>query len=117
MKFKMNNRNWEILETDQKKLKEIEECENEKGNIYGLCCYDTQIIYLWEDLHKEQKRETLIHELLHCYIGCYCSFEDVVWNEDLMCNVCANSHDIIHDIVNKYFDNKTICVSNVLVHD
>lgn len=107
MKFKMNNRDWEIIECNQAKMNEIEETsENGIDKYFGLCCYDKQIIYLWEDLHEQQKRETLMHELIHCYIGAYCSFEDVVWNTDLVCNISANSHDIIHEIVEDYFKKK-----------
>lgn len=106
MKFKINNREWEIEEASQEKMNEIEGTTgNEEGQYFGLCCYDKQKIYLWEKLHKEQKRETLMHELMHCYMGVYCSFEDVVWNTDLVCNISANSHDIIHEIVEEYFRN------------
>ena len=104
MKFKINNRDWEIIETSQSKMCEKENVEeNNENKFYGLCCYNTQIIYLWEDLCKQQKRETLMHELLHCYLGCYCSFEDISWNTDVVANICANSHDIIHKIVEDYF--------------
>ena len=108
MKFKMNNRDWKIIECNQTKMNEVEGTVEENGSKYfGLCCYDKQIIYLWEDLHEQQKRETLMHELIHCYMGVYCSFEDVAWNTDLVCNICANSHDMIHKIVNDYFKEKS----------
>lgn len=106
MKFKMNDRNWEIKEISQEMFVPTGNPE-EKGDCYGLCAYNEQIIYLWKDLHEEQKRKTLMHELLHCYIGCYISFEDIdEYNEDVMCNICANSHDIIHKICEDYFELK-----------
>lgn len=102
MKFEMNGRNWEIKEIPQEMFEPTN--PEEGGNCFGSCCYDEQIIYLWNKLHKQQKRETLMHELMHCYIGCYLSFEDVGnYPEDVLCNISANSHDIIHKIVEDYF--------------
>lgn len=107
MEFEINGRKWEIIETNQQKMNEVEKTTEESGYKYfGICCYEEQKIYLWENLHQEQKKATLIHELVHCYMGVYCSFEDVTWNTDLVCNICANSHDIIHNIVEKYFNQK-----------
>lgn len=106
MKFKMNDRDWEIKETSQKHLKEIDDCVNEQGSIYGLTCYESQTIYLWEDIIFEKKRQTLMHELMHCYIDCYVSFQAVNYNEEILCHISANSHDIIHKIVEDYFKAK-----------
>lgn len=103
MKFKINNRTWEIIEENQEKIKEIDNEKDEKVTIYGLTCYDTQKIYLWNKLCYEAKIQTLKHELFHCYVGCYCSFSSLELNEEVMCNLSANSHDIIHEIVEKYF--------------
>ena len=72
------------------------------GEIFGITDYQEQIIYIWGDLHKEQKTQTLIHELTRCYIGCYMSFEDMEWHVDVICNMVANSHYMINDIVNTY---------------
>ena len=103
MKFKMNNQNWTIEEISQEKLKE----ENNDTDIHtwyhGLTVYSSNKIYLWKDMTIDVKRQTLLHELMHCYIGCYCSFQDMQYTEDILCNICANSHDIIHEIVEKYF--------------
>lgn len=106
MKFKMNNRDWEIIEVDQNKMRELEKDDNEKNEYYGLTVYNEQIIYLWEKLPKQQKRQTLIHELFHCYLGVYVSFQDLNLTEEVVCNLTANSHDIIHKIVKDYFKMK-----------
>lgn len=103
MKFKMNNRDWNIKEVCQKKMQELENDENEKNTYYGLTVYDSQTIYIWKELHPQQKRQTIIHELFHCYIGCYYSFQETAYTEELVCNLVGNSHDIIHEIVEKYF--------------
>lgn len=106
MKFVMNDRDWEIIEVDQNKMRELEKDDNEKNEYYGLTVYNEQIIYLWEKLPKQQKRQTLIHELFHCYLGVYVSFQDLNLTEEVVCNLTANSHDIIHEIVERYFDNE-----------
>ena len=103
MKFKINGREWEIIEAPQEKLKEIQKDKSEQGEYFGLTCYDTQKIYLWNTLTKEAKRQTLMHELMHCYIGVYCSFQDMTWTEDIICNLCANAHDTIETITKAYF--------------
>lgn len=106
MKFEMNNREWEIEEASQEEMCRIENVDQSNElKFFGLCVYEEQKIYLWDKMCIEQKRQTLMHELMHCYIACYCSFEDMTWNEDLLCNISANSHDIIHEIVKKYFNN------------
>lgn len=105
MKFEMNNRTWYIKEVSKQFLDE-KYATVEDGEMFGITDYQEQIIYLWEELHQEQKRQTLIHELTHCYIGCYMSFEDMEWHVDVICNLVGNSHDIIHEIVKNYFNLK-----------
>lgn len=108
MKFKINDRDWEILEVNQAKMRELEHDEDEKNTYFGLTNYEEQLIYIWEDLHPQQKRQTLIHELFHCYVGCYYSFQDTAYSEEIVCNLVGNSHDIIHKIVDDYFAEKEI---------
>ena len=107
MKFKMNDRDWEIKEVEQKKMREIEE-DNGKNTYFGLTVYDEQVIYLWEELPTQQKRQTLLHELFHCYLGVYVSFQELELKEELVCNLVANSHDIIHKIAEDYFNRKKV---------
>ena len=58
-------------------------------------------------MHKEQKRQTLLHELMHCYVWSYvCGFNNI--SEEALCDISANSHDIIHEIVENYFKNTII---------
>jgi len=104
MKFKMNNREWEIKEVNQDKMRELENDDDKRNTYYGLTTYENQTIWIWEDLHPNQKRQTLIHELFHCYVGCYYSFQETVYTEELVCNLVGNSHDIIHKIVKEYFE-------------
>lgn len=107
MKFKMNDRDWEIKEVEQEKFwKELErKQEDNTCSYFGLCLYKKQEIWIDKNMTTEQKRQTLRHELMHCYIGSYISFEDISITEDLLCDISSNSHDIIHEIVEKYFKN------------
>lgn len=106
MKFKINNREWEIIELSQEKIKEkIKEYDGEveeKGIYFGSTQTSNQKIYLDKDLCIEQKRQTLMHELMHCYIVCFL-FSTKNYDEEDLCNISANSHDIIHEIVEQYF--------------
>ena len=106
MKFYIGNVEYTIKEVEQKELQKLEKDEDERNTYYGLTVYDKQKIYIWNELHPEQKRQTLIHELFHCYVGCYYSFQETVYTEELVCNLVGNSHDIIHEIVERYFKNE-----------
>jgi len=99
----MNDRDWEIIELPQNEMKKLDDCGDEKGSLFGLTCYETQKIYLWDSVAYEKKRETLMHELLHCYIDCYVSFQNMRFDEEIACHLAANSHDIIHKITEDYF--------------
>lgn len=105
MKFKMNNRTWDILELDQKKFWEADgKIQTEKdGDFFGRCLFKDQEIWLDKELTTEQKRQTLMHELMHCYIGSYLTYNVDSYTEDTLCDISANSHDIIDKIVNDYF--------------
>lgn len=106
MKFEMNSRNWIIREVEQKKFWEDDNAvqkEND-GNFLGRTLFAKQEIWLDRNISNEQKRKTLYHELLHCYKGMYITFNDLPVDEEMLCDISANSHDIIHNIVEKYFD-------------
>ena len=105
MKFKMNNHEWEIIEERREfvKQKYEEATKEETIEVFGLTQFCEQKIYINKDMHKDLKRHTLMHELLHCYIAEYCSIEQNNYNEEVICDICANSHDIIHKIVEDYF--------------
>lgn len=107
--FKMNDRVWHIVEVEQKTFWEADnelDKMNSREYYFGRTMFDTNLIWLWKDASQEQKRKTLVHELLHCYRGCYVTFNDIECDEDFWCDMCGNSHDMIHDIVERYFDSK-----------
>lgn len=108
MKFKMNNHQWEMIEISKDKIKEIYEKETgeETLYVYGLTKYDNHKIYINEELCYDMKRKTIMHELMHCYKEEYISLELDNIEEETLCNISANSHDIIHNIVEQYFSKK-----------
>lgn len=108
MKFVINNRTWEIIELSQEEMRQhiIDykyDGDPQQGRYYGQTYYDEQKIYIDKDLHLEQKRQTLLHELMHCYIGCFLFINSKDYTEEDLCNVSACSHDLIHEIVEEYF--------------
>ena len=108
MKFKINNRQWEIIELSQdeirKKFREYKyDGEPKDGKYFGLTYMDSQKIYIDKDLHEQQKRQTLLHELMHCYIGNYLFNNSQDYTEEDLCDISSCSHDIIHSIIDNYF--------------
>ena len=116
MKFKMNGIDFEIIEVNQKEYKEYRQKENEEleiekedlktGCYFGATHRYKDKIYLEKNLPFDRKRKTLIHELTHCFIGEYVTHDDKQYDEEMVADIGANSHDIIHDIITKYFNDK-----------
>jgi hypothetical protein len=102
MKFEMNGRTYIIKEVPQDDLQQANgEIE---GTYFGLTVPSKQEILIWEELLKEQKRKTLLHELFHCYTMNYLTFNELEFKEDDWADISANSHDMIHKIVEDYFN-------------
>lgn len=104
MKFKMNNRNWEIVEVPSGLLLDEYKKEYPDGMFcFGLTKYSKQMIFINTDMCEDVKKQTLYHELMHCYLWSYIhNFSEI--GEEAMCDISANSHDIIHKIVEDYFN-------------
>lgn len=107
MKFKMNDRKYTISEKSREEMFGVmKEPNKENGKEYlGLHFPARNEIWLLSTLEKEQKKKTLLHELMHCYIWSYMTDLETL-NEEDVCNISANSHDIIHKIVEDYFKQK-----------
>lgn len=116
MKFKMNGIEYKIKEVSQKEYKLYRKSEDEKtgckitdiedGVYFGASHHYVNTVYLDESLSLDRKRKVLIHELTHCYISEYITHESHNFNEEMVADICANSYDIITNIVNKYFKEK-----------
>lgn len=107
MNFKMNNKNWTIVELSQEEMREELKKHNDKveeyGKYYGLTYADIQTIFIDKDLCEERKRTTLLHELGHCYIVSFITHLYKNYNEEDVVDIISNSHDIVREIVDKYF--------------
>lgn len=113
MKININGINYiikEITQKDYKKYRQSEdenlECEitdTKKGVWFGASHNYPNIIFIDKNLTQDRKRKVLIHELTHCYISEYIAHEEKQFNEEDVADISANSHDIIHSIVEKYF--------------
>lgn len=111
MKFKINNRTWEIKELSQedirKEFKRHLDGEPEgRGKYFGLTYSDEQVILLDKDLCNETKRHTLKHELAHCYMSVYCYHAQNNFTEEDMADIVANSNDFINEVIDRYFEVK-----------
>lgn len=117
MKFKINNREWTIIETSQKSIKNMQNIRraNKEENLesidtryYGITYCDIQKIYIDKDLPADRKKATLIHELTHCYIDNYITHCERQYSEEDVADIVANSYDIIHGIVEQYERNNGV---------
>lgn len=98
----MNDSFYAIIEVSQEELQKEIADEND-GYYYGQTRFQKQIILIDKDLSVERKRKTLIHELTHVYIREYLTTRDINPDEEVLCDIHANCHDIIHKIVENYF--------------
>ncbi len=100
----MNGREWIIKEIEQKNFIDNDKNAKDCGYFFGQTHFHIQEIWLCSEMAKEQKRKTLYHELMHVYIHSYISHIELEFTEKLLCDISANSHDIIHEIVKDYFN-------------
>lgn len=102
MKFKMNNRNWEIKLISNAEMNILCGSDLRETFTHGSTQYSELVIYLNE--LAPDKRKTLYHELTHCFMYEYeHNQHQKEFNNEDVCEISACSHDIIHQIVEKYF--------------
>ena len=113
MKFKMNDLEFEIIEIEQTEYKQFRLLEDERdgckasdtesGVYLGSTHHKICKIYLDKNQPEDRKRRTLLHELMHCYIYEYICHSEMQFSDEDIADISANSHDIIHKIVEDYF--------------
>jgi Zn-dependent peptidase ImmA (M78 family) len=102
MKFRINNDNWQIKETDKDTMRDLwNKITGEDTCVFGLTIKTSQIIFINKNICEEQKIKTLKHELAHCYIWEY-GFYYVEADEETICEIVAKSNDFINRVVEKY---------------
>ncbi|MBO7527180.1 MAG: hypothetical protein J6T74_04685 [Clostridia bacterium] len=105
MKFKMNELEWEIKEATADEVKSNFKSASEESIYFGCTQLSTQTIILNKEASKEKQRQTLYHELMHCYIYCYIC-DGLNFDEEGICELSAKSHNMIHEIAERYFKNE-----------
>ena len=101
--FTMNGSEYTIKETCQEEIKRhINNANNDF--YYGLTVFQDDLIYLEKSLSHDKKRKTLIHELMHVYIAEFVTTQTIDYDEELLCDICANAHELVNEIVNDYFE-------------
>lgn len=111
MKFKMNNSEWQIKEISNAEMNILVDSDMKDTFTHGTTQYDKNIIYINKE--TKNKKKTLYHELTHCFMYEFGhnQQEDKTFNYEDVCEICACSHDIIHEIVDKYFNGTVITMS------
>lgn len=104
MEFQINGSTWQILELNKET---ITEWYNEKSNENVDLCfcytdYERQTIFLNTNTLYVKQRKTLYHELMHVYFYEYCSL-NIDIDEEILCDISANAHDLIHEIAERYY--------------
>lgn len=112
MKIQVNGCEWEIIEKTQEEIrselleraKKGYEEEPAIGMYFGVTLHDVQQILLDKNLPKDRKKKTLTHELAHCYIGAFVTHQSKTYDEEMVCDIVANSYLLIHETIEKYFN-------------
>ncbi len=117
--FEMNGIKWQVVEVEQEKLwnEQRESFKDDGNHILGKCMPFEKKILISQELCYEQKRKTLIHELTHCYIASYITFNEKEYTEDDFCDINANSFDIIQKIVDKIYPMTVEIVTTNIILD
>ena len=103
MTFYINRKKWKITEISNAEM--ITNVGDLEGFTHGVTEYSTLVIKLNED--APDKRKTLIHELTHCFMYEFGHNQHTKeFNNEDVCEICACSHDLIHEIVEDYFKNE-----------
>lgn len=105
MVFTINGNRWTIKEYTNNRMLSMHEDECAEF-LYGMCVYNHKEIQLTKEQCIDQKKNTLKHELTHCWLfeNGY-AFRDEYKSEEV-CHISACSNNFINEIINKYFKRK-----------
>ncbi|MCI8482227.1 MAG: hypothetical protein HFJ27_04000 [Clostridia bacterium] len=99
MKFKINNREWEIKEISNADMKN--EYETENKFIHGITIYSENTICLNKD--SKDMIKNLKHELIHAWLYEYGHNQDEKeFNNEDVCEIVASSNDFINEVIEEY---------------
>lgn len=103
MIFEMNNLKWTIKKATAEEIKKDFNDDSKESYYFGSITKSTQTISINKEVSIEKQKQALYHELMHCYLYCYIAEDIGNIDEETFCNISAKSHDIIHEIVERYF--------------
>lgn len=103
MKFTtmINEQIWTI---EEKNRDEIKGRLDASGMCLGMCEYEPRIITLANNLSREQKMNTLRHELVHAFLFAYGFMYFQTFTDEQMADFFGYYGDKMNDIVRSYFD-------------
>lgn len=94
---------WEIKEINNSEMNMMCGSDLKDSFTHGTTEYSENIIYINKD--SPIMKRTLYHELMHCFLY---EFGHNPWEKEFnaedVCEISACSHDMIHEIVKKYFN-------------
>ena len=106
MNFIINGDEWQIKEISNAEMNIMYGSDKKETFTHGTTQYSDQIIYL--NTETPNKRKTLYHELTHCFMYEYGHNQnEKEFNNEDVCEINAQSHDIIKDISDRYFKKVT----------
>lgn len=88
----------------------IEEVESDHERLFmdgvykhGVCSYDLNTIFIWDELPEDRKKSTLTHEVTHAYIEAMGMYSFKEFNHEQLCEFMAAHGEAITSVVYKYF--------------
>ena len=105
MKFEINNNEWKIEEKSKQELIDLYSSQYNEEEVYyvfGLTNKADHLIYINEEMCKDQKIKTLKHELTHCYIWNYGLYNVPSFTEEMVCDLVSSINDFINEVVKDY---------------
>lgn len=106
MKFEMNGHTWEIVEVGNDEIFNEYNKDADTSDIvrlYAFVRYSDHKLFLNVNNCYYTMNRSLLHELMHIYIYEYCSWE-MNFNEEIVCDLVANSQNVISEIAEKYWN-------------
>ena len=70
--------------------------------VFGLTSRSQHQIYLNNMMCEDQKKKTLLHELMHCYLWEY-GINAESFHEENVCDIFASAYSVAKPIYEKYF--------------
>lgn len=104
MEFEIDEDLWKIELIDKDILLEkYRTYINEESTFaFGVCIFPEHKIWINKDMCKKQQIRTLKHELTHVFIWYSALYNVPTYNEEMVCDLVANSNNFINFVVNRF---------------